>query len=81
MILFEPPTKFAPRIEFIEGNVQWEATPVEIGFAEPHAFERLSQPEEPSSDPDIFLEGIDCASLHSGTRVPLPNRYQVCGAM
>lgn len=68
LILVESPTKFAPRVQFMEGNCQWEAGPLEMGFAEPHSFERLSLPDDPPSDPDVFLQGVDCKSLHSGIR-------------
>lgn len=73
MILTEPTKNFEPALEFVEGMSQfggtvWEAQRMDMGFAEPQAFQRISLPEDMPTDPDIFLEGIDCASLHAGIR-------------
>lgn len=73
MILAEPVTKFEPSLRFDQGRSEfsrtmWEAEKIDMGFAEPHAFQRISLPDDMPTDPDIFLEGIDCKSLHVGIR-------------
>lgn len=73
MILIEPISPFKPSIAFDQGASQfgrtmWEAETYDMGFAEPHAFQRISLPDDMATDPDIFLEDIDCKSLHAGIR-------------
>lgn len=72
MIITEPLSKFEPTLGFDEGGqfvrTTWEAQKQDMGFAEPHAFQKISLPDDMPTDPDIFLDGIDCKSLHSGIR-------------
>lgn len=72
MLLVDPVAKFEPSIGFAEGNAfmssQTQSMRYPMGFSEPHGFESLRLPGEISTDTDIFLQGIDCSSLHSGIR-------------
>ncbi len=46
----------------------WEPQKQDMGFAEPHSFQKISLPDDMPTDPDIFLQGIDSKSLHIGIR-------------
>ena len=76
MNLTEPLTKFQPSLGFSEGmsrfmRVTWDAPKHDMGFSEPHSFERISLPDDLPSDPDMFHEGIDCGSLRVNGVIPI----------
>jgi hypothetical protein len=70
MIVTGPMARFQPLLGFAEGSafmsMQVQAAKQDMGFSEPQGFERISLPDDISADPDIFLQGINCGSLHSG---------------
>lgn len=75
IILTEATTKFEPSLGFSQGGSSQfgmrsftQAEKLDMGFAEPHSFQKISLPDDMPSDPDIFLDGINCASLHPGIR-------------
>lgn len=75
IILTEATTKFEPSLGFSQGGgsqfgmrMTMQAQKYDMGFAEPHSFQKISLPDDMPSDPDIFLDGISCTSLHPGIR-------------
>ncbi|MCA9052927.1 MAG: hypothetical protein KDA75_03775 [Planctomycetaceae bacterium] len=75
MILTEATTKFEPSLGFTQGSssqfgirMTMQAEKYDMGFAEPHSFQKIALPDDMPSDPDIFLNGINCTSLHPGIR-------------
>lgn len=75
IILTDAVTKFEPSLGFTQGGdspfgmrSSMQAQKYDMGFAEPHSFQKISLPDDMPSDADIFLDGINCTSLHPGIR-------------
>lgn len=75
IILTDAITKFEPSLGFTRGGGSsfgmqsfTQAVKYDMGFVEPHSFQKISLPDDMPSDPDIFLDGINCTLLHAGIR-------------
>lgn len=75
IILTEAIAKFEPSLGFTQGGGSsfgmrsfMQSEKYDMGFVEPRSFQKISLPDDMPSDPDIFLDGINCTSLHAGIR-------------
>ena len=57
--------RWEPQLEYRNSHYRGGIPMPSLGFPHPSTFTRLPFVAEPA-DPDIFLDGIDCETLHSG---------------
>jgi len=67
LIPAEPSSRWQPVIDYNTQRYRGGLT-LNIGCAYPSRIERPPLVNEPPTDPDIFLQGIDCKTLHPGIR-------------
>jgi hypothetical protein len=70
MIPAQPSSSWQPVIDYKTQRYRGGLSP-NIGSAYPSRIERPPLVSEPPTDPDIFLQGIDCKTLHPGIRVAI----------
>ena len=61
-----PPGRWQPSLEYRTSHCAGGIPLSSVGCPHPERIERLPYAVSEPADPDIFLQGIDCATLHSG---------------
>lgn len=65
IVASEPHNRWAPSLEYKTSHYAGGIQMPSVGFPHPSKIVRLHSANEPA-DADIFLEGIDCKTLHTG---------------
>lgn len=68
LIAADQPTRWAPSLAYRTPHGSGGINTTMIGCSYPGRVERPPLAPDPTPDPDIFLQGIDCKSLHAGIK-------------